>query len=52
MEIIGNAPEAITGSGLGAATFNVLVEEIGNTPDAMTGKGDNAFTVTVAVSIT
>src|SRR5438445_46394 len=42
----------LTGRGLGAATFNVLVEQIGNVPDAITGSGLAAFIVTVLISVT
>ena len=50
--MIGNAPAAITGSGFGAATFNVFVEMIGKAPTATIGRGVVALTVTVVVSIT
>lgn len=41
-----------TGSGFGAATFNVFVEIIGNAPDADTESGFGAATFNVDVEIT
>jgi hypothetical protein len=65
VEIIGNAPEAITGNGLMAftvtvvvsetksgvemVTLNEFVETIGNTPPGMTNSGFGAETLRVVV---